>query len=450
MKNARRTKVIALSLTVTVVAVLLAASAGSAGRSDAVTLRYALWDNTQQPGYKKCADAFHAANPDITISIEQKDWNDYWPNLTTQFAAGTAPDVFTDHLAYVAQFASQHLIVPLDTLADEKSMPTNIYAGKSAQLWVLPDGHRYAFPKDTDTGAVVANPKLLRRGGVTLKQLWSATWNPTSGGTFQQLAARLTWDTKGRRGDQKGFDPKHVKIYGFAFDGGTSLVTGQDTWGSWARSMGINILNTNPWGNHYNYDNAKLARIVGWFQRMVKLGYSPAPSATLSHFQRLEAGQASTIIDGNWRVTELVGTKGLKPVFAPIPKGPDGHNWSLGNSLGDSIWSGTKHMTEAWKWVQFLASPACQNIMGQSGAIVPAIVSSDKYVAAAFQKIGADPSVKAYGTYGKYKDILPLSDHFDQVSTIMQAAMTKIINNGASAPSTLQSANKQVNALFGG
>ena len=197
MKIARRTKVIALSLMVTVATVLLAASAGSAGRSDAVTLRYALWDNTQQPGYQKCADAFHAANPNITISIEQKDWNDYWPNLTTKFAAGTAPDVFTDHLAYVAQFASQHLIVPLDTLAGEKSMPRNIYAGKSAQLWVLPDGHRYAFPKDTDTGAVVASPKLLKRGGVTLKQLWAATWNPTNGGTFQKLIARLTWDTKG-------------------------------------------------------------------------------------------------------------------------------------------------------------------------------------------------------------------------------------------------------------
>jgi multiple sugar transport system substrate-binding protein len=449
MKNPRRSKVITLSLTAAVAAVLLAASASSAGRSDSVTLRYALWDNTQQPGYQKCADAFHAQNPNITISIEQKDWNDYWTNLTTEFAAGTAPDVFTDHLSYVSQFASQHLIVPLDTLPGESSMPTNIYAGKSAQLWVLPDGHRYAFPKDTDTGAVVANPKLLKRGGVTLQQLWNATWNPTNGGTFQKLISRLTWDTHGRRGDQPGFDPKHVKIYGFAFDSGTSLVTGQDTWGPWAESMGVKILNKNPWGNHYNYDNPKLAQVVGWFQKMVKMGYSPAPSATLSHFQRLEAGQASTIIDGNWRVTELVGTKGLNPVFAPIPKGPDGHNWSLGNSLGDSIWVGTKHLSEAWKWVQFLASPACQNIMGQSGAIVPAIVSADKYVGPAFQRIGASPSVKAFGTYGKYKDILPLSDHFDQVSTIMEAAMTKMINNGAPVAATLKAANKQVNALFG-
>ena len=106
-------------------------------------------------------------------------------------------------------------------------------------------------------------------------------------------------------------------------------------------------------------------------------------------------------------------------------------------------------MSEAWKWVQFLASPACQNIMGQSGAIVPAIVSADKYVGAAFQRIGADPSVKAFGTYGKYKDILPLSDHFDQVSTVMQAAMTQIINDGAPVVPTLKSANNQVNALFG-
>src|SRR5689334_23825035 len=192
MKNTKRVRTIVLSFAGIVAVALLAASASFARGSDAVTLRYALWDNTQQPGYQKCADAFHGANPNITVSIEQKGWSDYWPNLTTEFAAGTAPDVFTDHLAYVSQFASQKLIVPLDSLSGEASMPTNIYAGKSAQLWVLPDGHRYAFPKDTDTGAVVANPKLLKRAGVTLNQLWAATWNPTNGGTFQQLIARLT------------------------------------------------------------------------------------------------------------------------------------------------------------------------------------------------------------------------------------------------------------------
>ena len=68
--------------------------------SAATTLQYWLWDSNQQPAYQTCATNFTKANPDISIKISQKGWSDYWTGITTGFVSGTAPDVFTDHLAY--------------------------------------------------------------------------------------------------------------------------------------------------------------------------------------------------------------------------------------------------------------------------------------------------------------------------------------------------------------
>src|SRR5262245_54157045 len=76
-----------------------AGAAASAPSGEPVTLQYWLWDSNQLPAYQKCADQFTAKNPNIKIEITQKGWDDYWSGIQTGMVSGTAPDVFTDHLA---------------------------------------------------------------------------------------------------------------------------------------------------------------------------------------------------------------------------------------------------------------------------------------------------------------------------------------------------------------
>ena len=83
-----------------------------------------------------------------------------------------------------------------------------------AELWQSPDGKQYGFPKDWDTVAVIVNEDMLAEAGLTKQQLDRATWNPTDGGSFQQIVAKLTVDNTGKRGDEPGFDPNNVKTYG--------------------------------------------------------------------------------------------------------------------------------------------------------------------------------------------------------------------------------------------
>ena len=76
-----------------------APTAAPAPAASAVTIRYGLWDANQQPAYEACAAEFTKQNPNITVKVEQLGWDDYWNGIQTGMVSGSAPDVFTDHLA---------------------------------------------------------------------------------------------------------------------------------------------------------------------------------------------------------------------------------------------------------------------------------------------------------------------------------------------------------------
>jgi ABC-type glycerol-3-phosphate transport system substrate-binding protein len=90
--------------------------AQTAPSGEAVTIEYWLWDANQLPAYQACADAFMAANPNIQVNITQSGWDDYWNGIQTGMVAGTAPDVFTNHLAKYPEFAAKEQLVDISPM----------------------------------------------------------------------------------------------------------------------------------------------------------------------------------------------------------------------------------------------------------------------------------------------------------------------------------------------
>ena len=60
------------------------------------------------------------------------------------------------------------------------------------------------------------------------------------------------------------------------------------------------------------------------------------------------------------------------------------------NGLADSIWVGSKNKPAAAKWVEFLGSPDCQNIVGEKAVVFPAIPEATDKAEAAFKAKGVD------------------------------------------------------------
>ena len=92
------------------------AAEAPAPSGEAVTLEYWLWDANQLPAYQQCATDFMAKNPNITVNISQKGWDDYWSGIQNGMIAGNAPDVFTNHLAKYPEFASKGQLVDIQPL----------------------------------------------------------------------------------------------------------------------------------------------------------------------------------------------------------------------------------------------------------------------------------------------------------------------------------------------
>jgi multiple sugar transport system substrate-binding protein len=416
-----------------------AASGGAAAPAadSGVTIRYGLWDANQQPAYQACADEFHKQNPNITVKIEQQGWGDYWSGLQTAMVGGTAPDVFTDHLAKFPEFASKNQLVDIQPLVEKDKVDTNQYLKGLADLWVR-EGKRYGLPKDWDTIALVYNADMLAKAGVDPATLKDLTWNAQDGGTFGQLIAKLTLDSNGKNGLDPAFDKTKVVQYGFISQGAGGF-SGQTQWSWLAASNGFKFTD-GPWTTKYYYDDPKLAETMQWYAdlNLVK-GFAPsnADISSLGAGTLFQSGKGALTSDGSWTSGDYVKNSKFKLGWAPLPKGPQGRK-SMFNGLADSIWVGSKHQDEAWQWVKFASSKTCEDIVGKTGVVFPAIQSG---VEASLAKRKADGiDVSAYTDQAL--------DHGSEISTIMDPVMTSIMLGQAKAADALKDANQKVNALF--
>ena len=154
-----------------------------------VLLRYRLWDTNQKPVYQKCADAFQQAEPEHPDPDREQELGRLLerarPRLHRRHRARRVhrpPRQVPAVRAERGDRAGQH--------ARRRHEPVPARAWPSCGS--RPSGKQYGFPKDWDTVALVVNEDMLAKAGVTKQQLDTATWNPTDGGTFEQIVAKLT------------------------------------------------------------------------------------------------------------------------------------------------------------------------------------------------------------------------------------------------------------------
>ena len=413
-------------------------------------VNYWLWDANQLPAYQACADTFKAANPNVNVKITQYGWDDYWSKLTNGFIAGDAPDVFTDHLSKYPEFVSQQQLVALDETLAKDGFNVDQYQPGLADLWKGQDGKRYGLPKDFDTVAIFYNKKLVSDAGVKEADLQNLTWNPTDGGTYEKTIAHLTVDESGKRGDEPGFDKSKIKVYGLGLDGGSGGGNGQTQWSMYTGSNNWQYTDKNPWGTHYNYDQPAFQQTIGWFGSLIEKGYMPSVEAVTGQGSSdiFAAGKYAMITNGSWQTNSFFDLKGIEVDLAPTPVGPTGKRASMYNGLADSVWVGSQNKPAAVKWVEFLGSPECQNIVGEKAVVFPAIPEATEKAEAAWKAKGIDTTPFTIQVDEKTTFLFPITDYASQITGIMTPAMDNVLT-GKAPPESLTEANNQVNQLFG-
>lgn len=423
---------------------LITVTATIFAQAGSVELKYSLWDANQRPAYQACVDQFEKENPGIHIKISQVGWEEYWTVLTTQFVSGTAPDVFENHLMKYPEMMTNGQLVDLMPYMQRDKVVTSGYYPTLLSNWSR-NGHQYGLPKDWDTVALVYNKQMFKDAGIDPAAIENWTWNDRDGGTFQQAIARLTIDDNGNRGDSPKFDAQRVKVRGYqvATAGG---MMGQTQWSSFAVSEGFRF-NDGPWTTSYHYDDPRLARTLEWIVSLSKKGYS-APfelANKLGPAEFFAAGKTAMIADGSWMINWYAQNAKFDVGYGVLPKGPAGRA-TMFNGLADSIWSGSQHKEESWKWVKFLASTSCQTIVAQHAVAFPAIQSLDHVVVDIHAKQGID--TQAFLEMAKTTTFQPpIAIGGAEIDAIMTSTIESILLGHVNAATALKEANVKVNEV---
>lgn len=408
-------------------------------------IRYALWDSLQLPAYRACADAFEKQNPNIKIKIDQVGWSDYWTTLTTQMVTGEAWDVFTNHLSRLPTFVEQKQLLDIAPLVARDKVDLSMYFPKSlVGQWTYGNA-RYGLPKDIGSEAIYYNLDALKAAKIDPSTLNTLTWNPTDGGSFERLIARLSLDQNGNNGLSPNFDKTKVKQYGFSMN--LPDWNGQTGWGSFAASIGFKIQDK-PYAGRYNYDDPRFLQTIDWWKRLVDKGFAP-PFADLAsngigQGALFKAGRLAAMDEGNWNINDHRQNK-FPITFGLMPRGSAGSK-TIVNGLADSIYARTKHPEEAWQWMKFLASPTCAEIVGRTGVVFPAQKNAVQLSVEAAKKSGIDLS-----TFVRQQELgtwqYPIDFKTAEVSAIMNPVLQNYLQNKATAQDVMDAA-KKVNALF--
>ena len=387
-------KVIALGATLTLAGVLSACSS-SAGGSGSKTVNWWTWDDKQAAAYQVCATDFEKANPGVTVKISQYDVADYFTKLTAGFVAGNAPDAFQNSVQFFQAYAAQHQLLPLDSYIQKDTFDMSRFS-VGTDAWKYTDGKQYALPLDWAATGMYYNTAALTKAGYTPSDVDSLTWNPDNGGTFGKMVAHLTLDTKGRRGDQPGFDKNHVKTYGFGEIAAKDFI-GQTTWSSFVSTTGWRLGDKSNWPTVFNYDDPRFVKTMDWVRSLEDKGYAPKIgefTSSVSDVDLLSSGKVAMETGGSWEASTFAKIPNLKVGIGPTVLGPDGSTRSvLSNSNGNNIWAGTKNPGLAWKWVSYMGSQSCQTKASQTGTFFPSIPAAMDSSAKALAKQGVDLSV---------------------------------------------------------
>lgn len=368
--------------------------APAASSSKKVTLTYALWDPNEEVGYQKSIDEFEKLNPNIHVNIEQTAYGNYWTKLTTEFAAGDAPDVFWDQIPRFPDMQKEGLLMNLNSDIKKDKVNTSIYYPQLLKAYQK-DGNTYGLPKDWDTIALVYNKNMVSAAGVDLTS--KLTWTPSGGGTFLPDLQKLTVDNSGLHPNQPGFNPNSVKTWGFV-----SSNDENELYWNYIAGNGGTVANKTG----FTYTNPKSVQGLQFTADLItKYHVSPSgaetnPPKSGVPEQMFQAGQVAVIQVGDWNLSQIVSQSKFPIGIVQLPAGPAG-SVSVFNGLSDAIYAKTKYPAQAWKLEKWLASPASEKILGSGGYVWPGIKSLDNTYLDSWKSKGVDVSPYLNAAHGK-------------------------------------------------
>jgi multiple sugar transport system substrate-binding protein len=328
---------------------------GSAAPSDAgytgpdATISYSIWGDPQEIANQQAiVDAFHEANPKITVNVDVSDWEPYWDKLQTSLAGGAAPDVFAMDGPLFPDYQTRDVLLDLKPFIDRDGYDLTQLADQAVADFTTPDG-QFGLPRDLNVVALYYNKAMFDAAGIPYPD---ETWDWAK---LKEVAQQLTLKDANGKVTQWGFYTETTDM--------------ENYWSELVWQNGGDIVSEDHKTSLVASDEA--AGGIQFLQDLIwKDKVMPDASITDALGDAFEQGQAAMESNGSWLVATHEAA-GLDFGIAPLPKGPAGQATSI-NPTGAVVYKGTKNPDAAWEFVKYLASPPAQEQIMALKASMPA------------------------------------------------------------------------------
>ncbi len=359
------------------------------------TISYSIWgDPAEIKSQQAVVDAFHAANPKITVNVTVSDWDTYWDKLQTGIAGGDAPDVFAMDGPLFPDYVSRDVLLDLKPLIERSGYDLGQLSDQAVKDFTTADG-QFGLPRDLNVVALYYNKAMFDAASVPYPD---DTWDWAK---LTEVAKTLTIT---------GADGK-VSQWGFY----TETSDMENYWSSLVWQNGGDILAPDGKSTVLGTDQA-----AGGIQRLADLIWKDKvmPDAAITDVlgDAFEQGQAAMEANGSWLVATHQAA-GIDLGIAPLPKGPAGQATSV-NPTGAVVYAKTASPDAAWEFVKYLSSPAAQTKLMELRASLPA----NKEVLAGPYSSSFD-GAKVLADALAYAHIKPSFKGYNDFTTVLQTEL---------------------------
>jgi multiple sugar transport system substrate-binding protein len=123
--------------------------------------------NSTTKYWQNIADAFHQANPSITVDVSTINWTDYDTKVKTQIQNHEFPDILQGE--FFPQYVNDDLLAPVSDIVSDPSMGISTFKNQFSV-----DGTQYALPFTTSARAMFYNKQLFAKAHISSPpQTWA-------------------------------------------------------------------------------------------------------------------------------------------------------------------------------------------------------------------------------------------------------------------------------------
>jgi multiple sugar transport system substrate-binding protein len=392
-----------------------------------VTITLAGWDFASTPEFQTLADAYHEANPDVTVELkEYPAGDDYDTALTADLSAGAAPDVFiVKNLKNYVTFQEGGTLLDISDVAAELDPAT----GGLEPMAV--DGATYAVPYRQDTWLLYYNKAMFEQAGVDLPD-GSWTWDD-----YAAAAEELT----------KGIDEKSVI--------GTYLHSWQSTVQGFAlaQTEGASID-----GGDFSYLAPYYERELAMQDAGSQPSYATVTTNELTYQAQFGTQKAAMMPMGSWYIGTLVAEQasGAADTFewgiAPIPQldesttGTENTPVSFGDptTMGINAGIDESKIATAKDFLKFAAGPEGAAALAEIG-ITPALID-DTVADAIFSLEGVPQDELSRFSYTTHETLPenPVGQNTAAIQTILGELHSAVMSESTPVDEAITEAEERV------